>query len=122
MPTLEGLRIVVTRAAHQAEELAQPLRELGAEVILLPAIGIAPPSDPEPLRQAAARCDEYDWIIFTSANTIQPFIRELRQPAGRCKSRIATIGAATREIAEAGGLYGQHDPARIRRGIVSGGV
>ncbi len=43
MRTLEGLRIVVTRAEHQAEELAGPLRELGAEVILLPMIAIAPP-------------------------------------------------------------------------------
>ncbi len=51
MKPLAGLRIVVTRAAHQAEELAQPLAALGAEVILLPVIGIAPPENPEPLAE-----------------------------------------------------------------------
>ena len=100
MRTLAGLRVVVTRAAHQAEELARPLRERGAKVILLPVIGIAQPADLQPLRQAASHCDEYDWIIFTSANAITAFVHELRCPPGDCKSRVATVGAATREVAE----------------------
>lgn len=100
MRSLENVRVVVTRAAHQAEELAGPLRLLGAEVILLPTIGIAPPADPEPLRQAAAHCNEYDWIVFTSANAIPAFADYLTHPAETCKARVATIGVATRETAE----------------------
>jgi uroporphyrinogen III methyltransferase/synthase len=96
------VRVVVTRAAHQAEELARPLRELGAEVVLVPVIGIAPPADPGPLRQAAARADEYDWIIFTSANAIAAFAAELPHAPAECKARAATVGAATRDAA--GGL------------------
>ena len=92
------MRIVVTRAAHQAEELARPLRELGFEVILLPMIAIAPPADPEPLREAAAHCDRYDWIIFTSANAVSAFA------ARDSKARIATVGAATRKAAEERGF------------------
>lgn len=94
----------MTRAAHQAEELAAPLRDLGAEVILLPVIGIAPPLDPHPLRRAASRSNEYDWIIFTSANAILAFVAELPFAAYECKPRIATVGAATRETAERHGL------------------
>lgn len=100
MGALAGLRIVVTRAAHQAEELARPLRARGAEVILLPLIGIAPPADPEPLRQAAAQANDYDWIVFTSANAIHAFTAELQQPAATCTARIATVGTATRQAAE----------------------
>jgi uroporphyrinogen-III synthase len=100
MRTLQGQRIVVTRAVHQAEELAAPLRELGAEVILLPVIGIAPPLNVDPLRQAAAHCNEYDWIIFTSANGLDAFVAELSDSPRVCKARIATVGAATREAAE----------------------
>lgn len=100
MCTLQGQRIVVTRAVHQAEELARPLRALGAEVILLPVIGIAPALNVEPLRQAAARFNEYDWIIFTSANGLAALVAELPDSAGVCKARIATVGAATREAAE----------------------
>lgn len=99
MRSLQSLRVVVTRAAHQAEELAAPLRALGAEVILLPLIGIAPPPNPEPLRNAAAHSNEYDWIIFTSANAIYAFAAQLPEPR-QIESRIATIGAATRETAE----------------------
>jgi uroporphyrinogen-III synthase len=104
MRTLQGLRIVVTRAAHQAEELAAPLRTLGAEVILLPVIAIAPPLNSEPLRQAAMRFTEYDWIIFTSANAVAAFADQLQETPPIWKARIATVGAATRHAAETRGF------------------
>jgi uroporphyrinogen-III synthase len=101
---LAGVRIVVTRAAHQAEELARPLSALGAEVVLLPLIGIAPPADPKALRQAARHANDYDWIIFTSANAIHAFAAELPYPVPTCTARIATVGAATRTAAEERGF------------------
>ncbi len=104
MCDLSGMRIVVTRATHQAEELANPLRELGAEVILAPVIGITAPADAAPLREAAAQCDEYDWIIFTSANAVTAFAAELPQPRSSCGARVAAIGTATREAAEKNGF------------------
>jgi len=112
MGALSGVRVVVTRAAHQAEELARPLRELGAEVILLPTIGIAPPLDPAPLRQAANRCDGYHWILFTSSNAIEAFAAELGGRAAGCKARIATVGAATRQAAERQGFAVSITPAK----------
>jgi uroporphyrinogen-III synthase len=102
--TLQGLRIVVTRAAHQAEELAAPLRALGADVILLPVIAIAPPLNSEPLREAAMRFNEYDWIIFTSANAVGAFADQLAEIRPMWKARIATVGAATRHAAETRGF------------------
>jgi uroporphyrinogen-III synthase len=100
MHFLEGLHVVVTRAAHQAEELAAPLRALKAEVIVLPLIGIAPPLNPEPLRHAAVHSNEYDWIIFTSANAVHAFAAQLPESLQISKPHIATVGAATREAAE----------------------
>ena len=99
MQPLAGVRIVVTRAAHQIEELAGPLRALGADVILLPTIAIAPPKNLAPLRQAAAHCNQYDWIIFTSVNAVEAFAAELPQ-ASNCQARIATVGTATAQAAE----------------------
>jgi uroporphyrinogen-III synthase len=96
---LAGVRIVVTRAAHQAEELAGPLRVLGAHIILLPTIAIAPPESPAPLREAAAHCSQYDWIIFTSVNAVEAFTAEL-PPVSHWQARIATVGAATAQAAE----------------------
>jgi uroporphyrinogen III methyltransferase/synthase len=98
--TLAGISIVVTRAVHQAEELAEPLRALGAEVILLPVIEIAPPADLSPLQNAAANAGEYDWIIFTSANAVAAFAAELQEPLYSRQTRVATIGAATHDVAE----------------------
>ncbi len=103
MPSLSGSRIVVTRATHQAEELAAPLRELGAEVLLAPMIGIAPPLDPAPLREATANCDKYDWIVFSSVNAVHAFVAEL-PTRHSCSARIATVGAATRAAAGQNGL------------------
>jgi uroporphyrinogen-III synthase len=97
---LAGTSIVVTRAVHQAEELAEPLRALGADVILLPVIEIAPPADSAPLAEAAARAREYDWIVFTSANAVAAFAAELQEPLYSRRTRVAAIGAATHDVAE----------------------
>ncbi len=102
--TLRGLRIVVTRAAHQAAELAEPLSALGADPILLPMIELAPPEDKEPLQTAAAQADQFDWVIFTSANAITSFMAEVPDSGDWFRPRVATVGAATREVAEYYGL------------------
>jgi uroporphyrinogen-III synthase len=106
MRSLNGLRIVVTRAAHQAEELAKPLRERGATPVLLPVIAIAPPADPAPLAEAIANIARYDWIVFTSANAISALGA---QPHAR--ARVATVGAATRDVAEQRGWRVSVTPA-----------
>ncbi len=102
MPALSGLHFVVTRAAVQAEDLARPLRDLGASVSLLPTIGIAPPIDSAPLRQAAASLASFHLLIFTSANAVRMFA-PLTSVEHRKRVRVAAIGLATRKSAvEAG--------------------
>jgi len=74
-PTASGLagrRVVVTRAPHQADELADLLRQAGAIPILYPCLAIEPPEDLAPLddalREAAA--GYFDRLVLTSANTV----------------------------------------------------
>jgi uroporphyrinogen III methyltransferase/synthase len=101
---LFGQRIIVTRDRRQAAELAEPLEELGAEVILVPAIEIRPPSDTEPLDQAIARLRTYDWLIFTSVNGVRFFMERLDASPRDLRSlsaKICAIGPATREAVEA---------------------
>ncbi len=111
MRDLHGIRIVVTRGAHQAEELAAPLRDLGAEVILLPAISVQPPTDPGPLTQAAANCNQYDWVLFTSANAVEAFAAA-RPPDTTCNARIAAVGSGTAAHCQAHGFEVQLTPKR----------
>ncbi len=102
---LFGKKIVVTRDHRQAGELSEPLAELGAEPIHLPAIEVREPEDPEPLDQAIARMRTYDWLIFTSVNGVRYFIEHLDQSARDLRAlssvKICAIGPATRAAVEA---------------------
>jgi uroporphyrinogen-III synthase len=50
------------------------LRELGAEVIELPMIEIAPPLSWHDVDQAIENIDAYDWMFFASSNSAKSFI------------------------------------------------
>jgi uroporphyrinogen III methyltransferase/synthase len=98
---LFGKRILVTRAIHQAVSLAALLRDEGAQPILAPTIRIVPPADAGPLRDAVTHLDCYDWILFTSGNTVDAVFSsigdaslDVRALAG---AKVCAIGAKTQE-------------------------
>jgi uroporphyrinogen III methyltransferase/synthase len=100
---LFGLRIVVTRAKDQAEVLTAKLRALGAVTVELPTIAIEPALDSEPLDCAIARLEEYDWLIFTSANGVHFFLERLDRSTvdlRKLRARLGAIGPATRRALE----------------------
>lgn len=70
MPPLAGLRVLVTRPAHQAANLLIRLEDAGASVQALPLLAIAPPRDAEAARQALQDFADADGWIFTSANAV----------------------------------------------------
>ena len=70
-------RILVTRSPHQASALADHLRTLGAEPILIPTIELADPTSFVPLDAALRNLDHFHWILFTSANAVEAFHRRL---------------------------------------------
>lgn len=95
---LFGRTVVVTRARAQAAEMCEQLREFGADAIELPAIEIRPPSDWGPLDRAIGRLEEYDWLLFTSANGVKYFLERLDKGGRDLRSirgRICAIGPAT---------------------------
>lgn len=92
---LAGTTIVVTRAENQASVLSDELSALGARVVDFPTIAIhgVPPETP------IGGPDDYDWIIFTSANGVEHFQAALAQ-AGRSladyrEAAFCAIGPAT---------------------------
>ncbi len=70
-------RILITRAAHQTSALADQLRALGADPILIPTIELAGPTTFAPLDHALAHLDTFHWLLFTSANAVEAFQRRL---------------------------------------------
>ena len=96
---LFGQKVLVTRSAHQAQELARPLAELGADVLLQPAIEICPPADWSPVDRALERLDRFDWLVFSSSNGVTHFLDRLpsvdRDVRALGKVKIAAIGPGT---------------------------
>jgi len=96
---LHGKRVVVTRARAQASGLAATLRELGAEVVELPAIRIEPRVDTDEVHRAVKRIGDYALVCLTSPNGARLLFEALaaagldaRALAG---ATVAAIGSGT---------------------------
>jgi uroporphyrinogen III methyltransferase/synthase len=101
---LFGQTIVVTRSTHQASELTARLQNLGALVVEVPVIDLAPPSDGgAALRASAARLNagRYSWAIFTSANAVHRFFELVPDTRSLGTVQVAAIGPATAEALRA---------------------
>ncbi len=113
---LAGRTVVVTRPREQADALAVPLRELGAEVILAPVIRIVPRPLDEEAQRVLAGVASYDLLVFTSVNGVRIFADGLDEAglglsalkaSGAAPGRrpvLAAIGPATAAALEARGL------------------
>jgi uroporphyrinogen III methyltransferase / synthase len=115
---LFGKRVLVTRPREQAGELCDALAALGAEAIEAAMIRIVPPEDPDALREVVARAGEFDWIVFTSGNSVQAFMeallagdQDLRALKGPL---LCTVGTSTAEKLTAFGLKVDLVPAEFR--------
>ena len=96
-----GRRVLVTRPREQAADLVDRLAALGADTVEAPVIRIAPPEDRGPLLQAATTPDAYDWIVFTSVNAIDAFMKALYEGGRDIRAlngpRLCTVGPGTAE-------------------------
>lgn len=98
---LLGVKVMVTRPRDQADPLRSRLNELGAEVLLQPAIEIGPPDDWQPVDAALRRMHELDWLVFSSVNGVEHFLGRLCAQHGDLRLlgglRLAAIGPGTAE-------------------------
>ena len=110
---LDGVGVLVTRPAHQAEQLCALVEEQGGTAIPFPVLEIAAPLDSAPLVQAAQRLDEFDYAVFVSANAVRralDLILTLRDwPAALA---IAVIGKRSAEELQQFGLRADVSPER----------
>lgn len=105
---LFGMGILVTRPRDQASILSNLLAEQGAEPVECPTLEIHPPDSWAAVDEAIAGLPTYDWVIFTSVNGVESFMRRLwfqqkdvRSLAGL---RICCIGPKTQEEAARWGV------------------
>ena|SRR6185312_10082497 len=113
---LSGWRILTTRAGKQSGGLAEPLREMGAEVIEIPTIEIKPPGSYKALDAALKNITRYDWLVLTSVNGVEALFARLKKlriaPAKLAHLQVAAIGPATQREIEENGLKVSVTPDR----------
>ena len=76
---LFGQTVLVTRPEQQATDMTNRLRNLGAEVLVQPAITIDPPSDWSQVDAAIGRLGDFDAIVFSSRNGVSFFFHRLKE-------------------------------------------
>lgn len=87
-------RALVTRPAGEALRWVSALQQQGWQALALPLIEIAPVADPLPLRQARARLDDYDALMFVSAPAVAQFLAGLTEPRSDAADAADTADAA----------------------------
>lgn len=101
---LFGRRIMLTRPDEgngRDEVTIRRLQELGADVVVQPAIVIGPPENREPFDAALGRLAEFDWIVFSSGNGVRAVLRQLaalgRDARAFGRAKLGAIGPGTAE-------------------------
>jgi uroporphyrinogen III methyltransferase/synthase len=114
---LYGKRVVVTRARAQASELVKRLRELGAEVVELPAIHIHPRIDSDDVQRAVADLHTYALVCLTSANAVELLFDAMseadRDARALANATVAAIGSGTAKALAAHGIDADVVPERF---------
>ena len=97
--------VVLTRPEGRGAEWKAVLTEAGAAVIELPLLEISFEPDEDILTEVLDGINEYDWIIFTSANGVRGFFDRFFQRFSDIRSiggaRFACVGPATEKALRA---------------------
>jgi uroporphyrinogen III methyltransferase / synthase len=99
---LEGIRVAVTRPAHQARPLVTELEAVGGDVVIAPLIVIADPKSFAPLDAALESLagGRYRWVVFTSVNSVLKVLTRLEALGSTWEIRadVAAVGPATADV------------------------
>ncbi|MES2767068.1 MAG: uroporphyrinogen-III synthase [Bacteroidota bacterium] len=92
-------KILITREPEQAAEFAELLKVRGLEPVLFPVLKIIRPHSWNELEEKIIKIDEYDTLIFTSANSVHmlfnPFTKRI--PRGKLLlKKFCAVGEKTR--------------------------
>lgn len=91
--SLQGLRILVTRASHQAEALCESIRQAGGQALHFPVLDIVPAFGHPSIDSVKQRLEDFDIAIFISANAVEFGLQTLGQLPQRWQ--LACVGQQT---------------------------
>lgn len=122
LTSLQGVRLLVTRAEHQARQLAGRIEELGGIPVNIPLLAINPPKEMEDIRRVMSSLSMYDWIVLTSVNGVEMFVEYAHEFAGsdwkQQLKKIAAVGRKTSCALEEHGLSVSFIPTRYTADVL----
>lgn len=113
MSGLQAKRVLVLRAEHQANELAEMLSARGAQPVMVPVIRILPAKNRSTIDDALKRLHDFQWAVFTSVNGVESILSRMQaggkkradgRPGLNIPTRVAAIGPATARALHAAGV------------------
>jgi uroporphyrinogen-III synthase len=95
-------RVAVTRDEDLDGPLSRALRDAGLEPVLCPVVEEHPPRDAAALGAAAARLEQYDWVLCSSVRAVTALMAARAKPWPR-GVRAAAVGPRTAAALNAAG-------------------
>lgn len=117
-------RILVTRPAAQADDLAALLRDHGFAPVVVPTVAIDTTSTAADLDAMLASLDGASWLVLTSANGAEALAARLSATGHRLPPtvRVAAVGPATARALQAAGIRVDHVPDDYLTAAVAPGL
>ncbi|WP_026690550.1 uroporphyrinogen-III synthase [Alteribacter aurantiacus] len=107
-PSLEGLTIANTRAAHQAASFSKQIKAFGGVPVETPLIRVDPAGTSSELGTCLTNLGQYDTIVFTSANAILHTLDIMKSLGIEWsllnEKTIACVGKKTKALLEEKGI------------------
>lgn len=110
--SLKDKWVVITRPAHQTENLQLKLEVAGADTILFPLIEIAPPNDLALVKKQLNNFQSYDLVIFVSANAVEQTFKYIELTKFE-SVKVATTGKKTASALKNAGVKTDFFPTEI---------
>jgi uroporphyrinogen-III synthase len=98
---LRGAGVLVTRPAHQADCLCALVEAHGGHPIRFPAMEIVDPTDPAAAEALLRAADDFDVLLFVSANAVERAAPKLPRPL---RAALGGVGEGTARALRAQGL------------------
>jgi len=106
MTALNGVQVLVTRPAHQAENLCRLIEQHGGVAVRLPTLEIVDCDDLLAIQETLTHLDSFQWLIFVSVNAVNFALKANDGKIRQFKVRqIAAIGKATANALEMAGVF-----------------
>lgn len=101
---LAGVGVLVTRPAHQADNLCALIEAAGGRAVRFPTLEITDPPDSDAARAALSRLADYDVAIFISANAVDKAVALRAAPEWPPRPPRVAVGVGTARALERHGL------------------